>query len=285
MYYIIATASSSPTSERKADSATASKTSLHRRSSAHDLELEYKNQLDKLREEYEAKEKISQSQIEEIKTKSRKKLALLQSQLTETNNKFTTEKKSFDAELNELMKQLEKLHGLNHQQGQELTSCNEENTNLQEKIRQLEEELQQVKEELRLSQQHSVTPNLKSDTMHSIHSHGQSPMQSMSMIPLIALEEVLDDQPDSQVLMSGSADLGMGETSEIFPASLEQSAISMDPAPLGSPLQSPLHSGSESLRQVAPQSSPPQCSISVLAMSRLSHHSSSMAHVSDFYWI
>ncbi len=255
--------------DKIADSASASKVSLQR-SSGHDWKLEHQNQLDKLREEYEAREQKSQSQIDDIKTKSRKKIALLQSQLTDTTNKINTEKETFEAEISELKKQLEEAHNINTEQSQELAA-------LSEKIRQMEEELQQVKEELKLSQHHSATP-LKSEILQSIQSsyHEQSPMQSMqSTIPLIAMEEVLDDQPDSQVLLSGSADLGMGD----FPTSLEQSLISMDPAPLGSPLQSSLHSHNGSLRHIAPQSSPPQCSISMLAMSRLSHHSS-VAHVS-----
>ena len=84
-----------------------------------------------MREEYEAKEKKSHSQIEEIKTKSRKKLALLQSQLTETNNKL----ESFEAESNALQKQLEEANTtLEQRVSERTTELRESNKALQKEI-------------------------------------------------------------------------------------------------------------------------------------------------------
>lgn len=242
-----------------------------------DGEDEYKNQIEELRRECEAKENKALSQI----AKSRKMVALLQSQLEDAKGKQAAEKERFESEISHLNEQLGKAQTLSDELDEERASLKEEKAALLEIIQQKEEELQQVKEDVRANAEVDSLlqySTLKHELLHSpspSQQLQQSPMQSMSTIPLRALEEVLDVQSDSQLLTSGSVDM---ERSNVFLSSLEQSVVSMDPAPVGSPLQSQLLSGGGSFVGVRPgQSSPPQYGL--LAMSRLSHHSSSTAQV------
>ncbi len=235
--------------------------------------------VDRLREEFEVKEKLAQTQMEEIKAKSRKMIALLQSEVAGVNSKRAADKEGFENEIGDLRNKLTKAESVE----KELSSLKEEQAILLENSQQKDEELQQVKEKLQAklenisSHKHSAARTSKSQMLSSLSSlqHAQSPMQSVSTVPMVALEEAPYGHPDSQMLMS-SADL-MGD--DQFPSSLEQSLISMDPAPLGSPLQSyPLScagsfEGVHPGLHIAPQSTPPQCSLSMLAVSRLSHNS------------
>lgn len=247
-------------------SSTGSKTSILR----HDDAINE----NELRKEFEAKEKLAQIQNDEIKAKSRKMIALLQSQLTDVNSKKAAEKKEFEAEVGDLKEELERSRHINAELKEELANLREERNALLERIQQMEEELQQTKEELAMCSsrdvdRRSVTSIAKSAVLGSLSSlhQMQSPLQSVSTVPMAAQEEEPFGHIESQIFMSGD---------DLSP---EQSVISMDPAPLGSPLQSGLLSDGGSFlganfKQVAPQSTPPQCSLSMLAMSRLSHHSS-----------
>lgn len=261
---------------RKADSPTTSQVSLSEQAA----------QIEELKRECEARERKAHDQVEDIKSKSQRMVALLQLQLTDTNSKVVSEKEKFETEIAELEEQLRQERALNEELNQTLASLKDEVATLLESIRQKGEELEQVREELRInaeivsSQQQqqqplTETPFLRPDMFSTSPSEAvQSPMQSLSTIPLRALEEEAFDS---------SADL---EKSNVFPLSLEHSLISMDPGPLGSPLQSQVPSGAGSFlgapRSTPPfqASPPPHASLSMLAMSRLSHHSSSMPQVS-----
>lgn len=254
-------------------SPTASKTPLLQDPGASDME--------ELKREYEAREQKALGQVEEIKTKSRKMVALLQSQLKEATGKLTSERGRLETEIAELKEQLTQERDVSKNLKETVNSLKDEMAALLESIRQKEEEIEQLKQQLRehkemlSSQKQCGTPSpLRSGLLTATEQPVQSPMQSMSTIPLVALEEVLSPQShmeDSQLLVSSSAD--MGRSNAFLPLSLEQSQISMDPAPLGSPLGQQLPNGG----QATP---PPQCTLSMLAMSRLSHHSSSMPQVS-----
>ena len=251
--------------------------------------------MEELKRECEAKERKAHQQMEDIKTKSRKMVALLQSQLADANSKVVSEKERLEAMLEELREQLSQEKNLNDELKEEIASLKDEVAKLLESLRQKELELEQAREKLQADaetisslqqqqqEQHLKTPFLRPGTLStspSEHPAMQSPMESLSTIPLRALEEEITDS---------SIDI---TKSKVFPLSVEQSEVSMmDPAPLGSPLQSQiLLSGAGSFLE-APQSTPPlqsspppQCSLSMLAMSRLSHHSSSLPQVSQWRW-
>lgn len=227
-----------------------------------------------LRKEFEAKEKLAQIANEEIKAKSRKMVALLQSQLTDVNSKKAAEKKEFETEVSDLKEELERSQHVNAELEEELANLREERNSLLERLQQMEEELQRTRDELAMFSSRDVdrrSVTAKSAVLGSLSS--QSPLQSVSTVPMAAQEEEPFGHIESQIFMSGDDLL----QSNVSP---DQSVISMDPAPLGSPLlQSGLLSEAGSFlgmnfKQVAPQSTPPQCSLSMLAMSRLSHHSS-----------
>ena len=202
-------------------------------------------------------------------------IALLQSQLTDVNSKKAAEKKEFEVEVSDLKEELERSRHVNTELEKELASLQEERNSLLERLQKMEEELQQTKEELAMwlsrdVDQHSIAKSAALGSLSSLHQI-QSPLQSVSTVPMAAQEEEPFGHVESQIFMSGD-DLQSNGLSE-------QSVISMDPAPLGSPLQSGLLSDGGSFlganfKQIAPQSTPPQCSLPMLAMSRLSHHSS-----------
>lgn len=193
-------------------------------------------------------------------------IAILQSELADANSKRASEKEGFEAEVSSLKEQLNEAKCLNEELKAELASIMAERAALLESTQQKEGELQQLREELQasldrpmFSRQHSAAIPMSGDMLGSLSSfqHAQSPMQSVSTVPMVALEEGLYGHHDSQALMSLADLIGDDRLS-----SLEQSIISMDPAPLGSPLQSfPLSPCGGSL--VHP----------MLAVSRLSHHS------------
>lgn len=219
----------------------------------------------KLKEEFEAKEKLAQSQM----AKSRKIIALLQSELADVNSKKASERAVLETEVSSLKEKFGEAQRLKEALEEELTDLEAE---MLRSAQQKDAELQQVKEELQaaLERLSSRPPIPKSgDVLGSLSSfhHMRSPMQSVSTVPMVALEEGLYEHHDSQALMSSADFIGDDQ----FPSSIEQSLISMDPAPLGSPLQScPLSVDGSLLdmKQIAPQST-----LSMLAVSRLSHHS------------
>lgn len=250
----------------QAGSLTASRTSLPPRGSKHDITID-QQQIEEMRREHEAK---AQNQVDEIKAKSRQMIALLQSQLADAKQQVA-EKERLEAELGGTNKQLLEAKLICDELNKNVSSLREENSALLETLQQREEELKSTVE-TQLLPVSSVT-----------FSPAQSPMQSVSTVPLVAMDEVMDD---SQILIAG--DSAVDERSNV---SLEKSFVSMDPAPLGSPLQqSGLISGEGSFVGVRPssnfrhQSSPPHYSLSMLAVSRLSHHSSQVSfRKSDAY--
>lgn len=242
----------------QAGSLTASRTSLPPRGSKHDITID-QQQIEEMRREHEAN---AQNQVDEIKAKSHQMIALLQSQLADAKQQVA-EKERLEAELGGTNKQLLETKLL----------CDELNKKLREENSALLETLQQREEELKSTVETQLLP-VTSVTF----SPAQSPMHSVSTVPLVAMDEVMDD---SQILIAG--DSAMDERSNV---SLEKSFVSMDPAPLGSPLQqSGLISGEGSFVGMRPssnfrhQSSPPHYSLSMLAVSRLSHHSSQVSFV------
>lgn len=194
----------------------------------------------------EAKEKLK-SQV----AKSRKMIAILQSELADASSKRASEKEAFEEEVSRLKEQL----CLNEELKAELANLMAERDALLDSAQQKEGELQQLREELQASLNRPI----------SSHRHSAIPMSGEMLGSLSSfrpvqspLEEGFYGHHDSQALMSSADLIGDDQLS-----SLEQSIISMDPAPLGSPLQSfpisPCGGGS----LIHP----------MLAVSRLSHHS------------
>jgi hypothetical protein len=216
----------------------------------------------------EAKEKLKLAQSQAVK--SRKMVALLQSQLTDANSKRASEKEGLEAEVSELKEQLAKAQRLKEELEVELADLKAERAEL---LKSTQAELEQLRGELEgglqrvpsaHQQRSGFTPIPKSgDMLGSLSSfqHAQSPMQSVSTVPMAALEEGLCGHHASQILMSSSGLIGDDDQLSSLE---EQSIISMDPAPLGSPLQPfPLSPDAGSLAGMHP----------MLAVSRLSHHS------------
>lgn len=204
-------------------------------------------------------------------------VALLQSQLTDANSKAASTREKLEAEVTKLREELGQEKDRNEELLQALAALRDEVANLEESLRQKGEELEEAREELRaiVSSQQEEMSFLRSQMLSE--RPAMSPMQSLSTIPLRALEEEGGAAESSEDI----------EKSHVFPLSLEQSEISVDPVPLGSPLRSQVLSSAGSYMG-APRSSPPlqpsssppaQCSLSMLAMSRLSHHSSSLPQV------
>lgn len=241
----------------QAGSLTASRTSLPPRGSKHDITID-QQQIEEMRRD----EGKAQNQVDEIKAKSRRMIALLQSQLADAKQQVA-EKERLEAELRGTNEQLLERKLICDELNKNVSSLKEENSALLETLQQREE---------------STVENQLLPVSSVTFSPAQSPMQSVSTVPLVAMDEVMDD---SQILIAG--DSAVDERSNV---SLEKSFVSMDPAPLGSPLQqSGLISGEGSFVGVRPssnfrhQSSPPHYSLSMLAVSRLSHHSSQVSFV------
>ena len=201
-------------------------------------------------------------------------VALLQSELADASSKRTSEKEKLEAEVSELKERIGAAAHLSEEFQAELGDLKAGKATLQECVEQKEEELQQLREELRAilerptSRQHhsaaNTTPTPGGDMLGSLSSfrHPQSPMQSVSTVPMAALEESLyGGHHESQVLVS-SGDL-IGGDDQL--STMEHSIISMDPAPLGSPLQS--------CTQISPSGGSLIGMHPMLAVSRLSHHS------------
>ena len=264
--------------EKQTGSAVSSTASIPK-SIRHDMSVELRKEMEEKAKEWNVKEKKMQNQIEDIKAKSRKMIAILQSQLEDAYNKHDAEKEKLKTELEELKEQFNQTHTLNDELNTKLVDLEEEKMTLLGKLQQKEDEFQQMREEAAKnlydipSHQESNLAIPKTYTLTQSPHEPQSPLQSVNTMPLVTMEEVMDDKLDSQTL---------DDKEDLFPSSFGQSFISMDPVPLGSPLQSTSGSVSfvgnkpkSNLQQNAPQLSPPiQYNLSMLGGSRLSHYSS-----------
>lgn len=212
-------------------------------------------------------------QVEEIKVESRKTIINLQSQLDDANSKQMSEDK-FETEFSDLNDKFTEAQQLNDELNKKLSS-------LEDSIRQKEEELEQMREEI-ISKDYKIStpPQQQSDSALSgllmpdptlPSAPARSPMESLSTMPLVAMDDILDGEPSSPSLMS--------ERSNMFP-SIEQSVVSLDQHFLRSPMQSSFLSGDGSCTAMQQLNSNLQqpggipYGLSMLAGSRLSHHSS-----------
>lgn len=249
------------------------------------------SEVDLLKKEFKEKERKLLEEIEAIKTKSHKIVASLQLKLADSDSRFTAQKDKLMAELSASREELAQAKRESVELGRKLVYLEEEREksleSLQEKvakIAQLEVELQKSTASISLT----LSPELQQEKALSIPSATplptNSPMQSVSTMPLVGLEEVFDREEDNdQQELSNILMTSLDERSNLFPSSLEHSAVTMDPAPLGSPSflggggggggGGSFVGGLFSNQQLQQSSPPTQCSLSMLAASRLSHYS------------
>ncbi len=238
-------------------------------------ELIYASQLEELKKEFAIKENEMKKQLEDNKNKCRSKIKSLQKQLAEAASslvaKDEAEKLAKKLKLNLKEVNEDRSKAISHTDTlkEKITVMEEENNSLSEKLQLKEEETNRLTEELAelmLKQkelslwQISPAPEVLSlQSSAVVQSQVEIPvrpesavMMSESVLPLVTTEPALDELPD-------------------MPPSLEQSIISMDPAPLGSPLGS----STNDRDSMGPNSHHPvPYGLSMLAGSRLSHYSS-----------
>ena len=234
--------------------------------------LHRQTSLDELKQRFTRKENQLKIQLEEAKSKYKSKTRILQKQLAEATSsiiaKDEAEKlaKKLKSTLEEVNEELSRATVRIDEFQEKLTSSESENAILSEKLLQKEAEIEKLAEQISMlatkqaeeAAQSHFPSALEISEVPSFQSFpvapGDSPMMSESIMPLVATEVALDELPD------------------MLPYSLEQSIVSMDPAPLGSPFGSSLLNDRDS---VAPSSQHPvPYSLSMLAGSRLSHYSS-----------
>ena len=231
--------------------------------------LHRQTSLDELKQQFARKENQLKLQLEEAKSKYKSKTRILQKQLAEATSsiiaKDEAEKlaKKLKSTLEEVNEELSRATVRIDEFQEKLTSSESENAILSEKLLQKEAEIEKLAEQISMlatkqAAQSHFPSALEISEVPSFQSFpvapGDSPMMSESIMPLVATEVALDELPD------------------MLPYSLEQSIVSMDPAPLGSPFGSSLLNDRDS---VAPSSQHPvPYSLSMLAGSRLSHYSS-----------
>lgn len=221
--------------------------------SDHKMAFGHDKQMEDLKQQYAVREKLIRKQAEESKNKSFKMVMSLQKQLSEATSTNTVgdETEKLKAELEDMRKQLFQAQSQRSELEHALATMETEKTALLGELLQSEADIEKVKEEL-VSQQSSIVSQ-RSSIVTQLPLQEESPMQSESIVPLVATEIALDDIPD------------------VFPLSLEQSVVSMYPAPLGSPLNSSFNDG-ESFMPGSHQ--PVPYNLSMLAGSRMSHYSS-----------
>jgi len=243
--------------------------------------------LDECKKEIAVKENQWKKQKEEMKSKYQTKTKILQKQLAEATS-LEMAKKEAEKEVEKLKLDLDGMNAelsnaKNHidMLKEKLAKSEDMNSALSKELAMKEAEIEiQSKELLRLSATNHEkeaakspvrqlspvaniqlgVPSLQSSaamvpSLVHMSSPTESPMVSESILPQVATALALDDLPD------------------MMPFSLEQSMVSMDPAPLGSPM---CGSSSPNGRiSIAPSSQQPvPYSLSMLAGSRLSHYSS-----------
>ena len=236
--------------------------------------------LDDYKKEVAVKENQWKKKLEDTKTKCQAKVRILQKQLAEaTSHKKEAEKvaeglkldlDSMNAELSNAKNHIDELK-------EKLAESEDVNASLSKKLAMTEAKRGKQSEDLTkfsslfhekeaakspVRQLSPVeVPSLQFPAMvpslvHILPSPTDSvPMVSESILPQVATAAALDDLPD---MMSFS---------------MEQSVVSMDPAPLGSPLDG--YTSPNGRDSIAPSSQQPvPYSLSMLAGSRLSHYSS-----------
>ena len=249
--------------------------------------VKYRGKLEKMKKEFEVREKKLRQNIDELKTKSRKAITSLKAQLADVHNRRGDDLEVLKDEVEELNTHLRSALEENSSLEDKITSLETDKERLVERIDECERELQeqtalveQQQEELeRVTHQGQTSSNTEYQPMQwqdeqlTPRSVGLSPFVAEATPPTIPMEEVMI-RDDGQSFASGSIDLqgsgrspGGGRGVHFLPTSLDQSVNSMDFAPVGSPLEAAsLTSGD------FPSTAPPPLQ-QMLIQSRMSYHS------------
>jgi len=231
----------------------------------------------RVKTEGETRERKLRDELNDVKAKSRKTVTALRAQLAEVENTYRSEMGSLKKEMSDLNDHISEMEHRNESLQEQLSVLEEQKQQVECELQQtvlaqqeqqaLVDQLQQEVESAagRLTAEKIPLGDLVSRSVQWSQPSGKSTPRSLPLdlsssvtIPQVAL-------PMDEVPFEDDATLQFGSPA-FFPSSLQQSVTSFERAPFGSPLHSA--SGASNVPARPPIHS-------ILAQSRLSHHSTS----------
>lgn len=210
----------------------------------------------RLKTEQQSQEKRLQQELADVKAKSRKMATALRAQLADTENKHVGEVNSLQKEIGQLSMSVDELKQTN-------TSLHEKLTRLQEEKDAMEKELQEsvVVQQEQLAVIHQLQAELERATSDSspekvcklVNRSAQWSMLSGQTTPKLLGVSPFQGFPQATPSVIPMDEVDLGSTSlntpldasmqqmphcgsQAIPFSMDQSAVSLEPAPFGSPL-------------------------------------------------